>query len=191
MSPQSGERCWWAGEDPFYIAYHDREWGFPVVDDRRLFEKICLEGFQAGLSWRTILNKRAGYRSAFADFDPARVAAYTERDVERLLTDASIVRNRGKIESTVNNAQRILEVQAEQGSFDALVWRAVDGRPIVGEWHELGDLPASTDQSKALSKELKRRGFRFVGPTTAYAFMQAAGLVDDHVVECFRHPRAG
>jgi DNA-3-methyladenine glycosylase I len=173
------------------VAYHDDEWGVPTHDDAGLFELLTLEGAQAGLSWRTILNKRAGYRSAFADFDPARVAAYTERDVERLLTDASIVRNRGKIESTINNAQRILEVQAEQGSFDALVWRAVDGRPIVGEWHELGDLPASTDQSKALSKELKRRGFRFVGPTTAYAFMQAAGLVDDHVVECFRHPRAG
>jgi len=175
-------RCAWAGTEPVMVAYHD---------DAGLFELLTLEGAQAGLSWRTILNKRAGYRSAFADFDPARVAAYTERDVERLLTDASIVRNRGKIESTINNAQRILEVQAEQGSFDALVWRAVDGRPIVGEWHELGDLPASTDQSKALSKELKRRGFRFVGPTTAYAFMQAAGLVDDHVVECFRHPRAG
>ena len=183
-------RCAWAGTEPLMVAYHDDEWGVPTHDDTALFDLLTLEGAQAGLSWRTILNKRAGYRSAFADFDPARVAAYTEHDVERLLTDASIVRNRGKIESTVNNARRILEVRAEQGSFDALVWSAVDGRPIVNAWHDLGDLPASTDQSKALSKELKRRGFRFVGPTTTYALMQAAGLVDDHVVECFRHGRA-
>jgi DNA-3-methyladenine glycosylase I len=172
------------------VAYHDDEWGVPTHDDAALFELLTLEGAQAGLSWRTILDKRAGYRAAFADFDPARVAAYTAADVERLLVDPSIVRHRGKIESTVNNAQRILDVQAETGSFDALVWRVVDGDPIIGEWHDLGELPAATDESKALSKDLKRRGFRFVGPTTMYAFMQAAGLVDDHVVDCFRHTRA-
>jgi len=171
------------------VAYHDDEWGVPTHDDADLFELLTLEGAQAGLSWRTILDKRAGYRPAFAGFDPARVAAYTDDDVERLLHDASIVRHRGKIESTVNNARRIREVQAELGSFDELVWGFVDGRPIVGRWHDLQELPAATDESIALSKELKRRGFRFVGPTTTYAFMQAAGLVDDHVVECFRHAR--
>ncbi len=169
------------------VAYHDDEWGVPTHDDAALFELLTLEGAQAGLSWRTILNKRAGYRAAFADFDPARVAAYTAADVERLVVDPSIVRHRGKIESTVNNARRILEVQAEKGTFDTLVWRVVDGDPIVGEWHDLDELPAATDESKALSKDLKRRGFRFVGPTTMYTFMQAAGLVDDHVVDCFRH----
>jgi DNA-3-methyladenine glycosylase I len=184
-------RCAWAGTEPAMVAYHDDEWGVPTHDDDALFELLTLEGAQAGLSWRTILHKRAGYRSAFADFDPVQVAGYTADDVERLLADPSIVRHRGKIESTVENARRILEVQAEQGSFDTLVWSAVDGRPIVGEWRTLEELPAATDESKALSKELKRRGFRFVGPTTTYAFMQAAGLVDDHVVECFRHRRAG
>jgi DNA-3-methyladenine glycosylase I len=172
------------------LAYHDDEWGVPTHDDAALFELLTLEGAQAGLSWRTILNKRAGYRHAFADFDPVRVAAFTGADVERLLAEPAIVRNRAKVESTVNNAQRILEVQQEDGSFDALVWGVVDGRPIVNEWHQLGELPAATDESKALSRDLKRRGFRFVGPTTMYAFMQAAGLVDDHVVECFRHTRA-
>jgi DNA-3-methyladenine glycosylase I len=171
------------------VAYHDDEWGVPTHDDAGLFELLTLEGAQAGLSWRTILDKRAGYRAAFAGFDPARVAAYTDDDVERLLHDASIVRHRGKIDSTVNNARRILQVQAERGSFDALVWSFVDGQPIVGEWHRLEEVPAVTDESTALSKELKRLGFRFVGPTTTYAFMQAAGLVDDHVVECFRHTR--
>jgi DNA-3-methyladenine glycosylase I len=189
--PHEPTRCAWAGTEPAMVAYHDDEWGVPTHDEDALFELLTLEGAQAGLSWRTILHKRAGYRSAFADFDPVRVAAYTADDVERLLTDPSIVRHRGKIESTVENARRILEVQAEQGSFDTLVWSAVDGRPIVGEWRTLEELPAATDESKALSKELKRRGFRFVGPTTTYAFMQAAGLVDDHVVECFRHPHAG
>jgi DNA-3-methyladenine glycosylase I len=182
-------RCEWAGTEPLMVAYHDDEWGAPTHDDAALFELLTLEGAQAGLSWRTILNKRAGYRAAFAGFDAARVAAYTDDDVERLLADASIVRHRGKIESTVNNARRVLDVQAEHGSFDALVWSFVDGHPIVGEWHHLAELPAATDESTALSKDLKRRGFRFVGPTTMYAFMQAAGLVDDHVVDCFRHAR--
>ena len=180
-------RCEWAGTEPLMVAYHDEEWGVPTHDDAALFELLTLEGAQAGLSWRTILNKRTGYRAAFAGFDVATVAAFTADDVERLLGDPSIVRNRGKIESTVNNAGRIVEVQAEHGSFDAYVWSFVDGAPIVGDCHELGELPAVTEASIALSKDLKRRGFRFVGPTTIYAFMQAAGLVDDHVVACFRH----
>lgn len=182
-------RCEWAGTEALMVAYHDDEWGVPTRDDRALFELLTLEGAQAGLSWRTILNKRDGYRRAFAGFDPARVVRFTERDVDRLLDDPSIVRHRGKVESTVNNARQILAVQDELGSFDAYVWSFVDGTPVVGRWKELGDLPTTTPVSTALSRDLKRRGFRFVGPTTVYAFMQAAGLVDDHVVGCFR--RAG
>jgi DNA-3-methyladenine glycosylase I len=181
------QRCTWAGTEPLMVAYHDDEWGTPTHDDAELFELLTLEGAQAGLSWRTILNKREGYRRAFARFDPARVAAFTERDVERLVVDAGIVRHRGKIASTINNAQRIAEVQADAGSFDEYVWSFVDGTPIAGEWEQLGELPSSTPESTALSRDLKRRGFRFVGPTTVYAFMQAAGLADDHVVTCFRH----
>jgi DNA-3-methyladenine glycosylase I len=172
------------------VAYHDDEWGVPTHDDALLFELLTLEGAQAGLSWRTILNKRKGYRAGFAGLDPARVAEFTERDVERLLADAGIVRHRGKIESTINNAQRVREVQGELGSFDSYVWSFVDGTPVVGAWQELGALPSSTPQSTALSRDLKRRGFRFVGPTTVYAFMQAAGLADDHVVTCFRYAGA-
>jgi DNA-3-methyladenine glycosylase I len=169
------------------VAYHDDEWGVPTHDDRQLFELLTLEGAQAGLSWRTVLNKREGYRAAFAGFDMARVASYDARDVERLLADPGIVRHPGKIESTIDNARRVLEVQSELGTFDAYVWAFVDGTPIRGTWEELDELPSSTAASTALSRDLKRRGFRFVGPTTVYAFMQAAGLVDDHVVSCFRH----
>jgi DNA-3-methyladenine glycosylase I len=183
-------RCEWAGTEPLMVAYHDDEWGVPTHDDTALFELLTLEGAQAGLSWRTILNKREGYRGAFAGFDPAQVASFTERDVERLLGDAGIVRHRGKIESTINNAHRVLEVQDDVGSLDALVWEFVDGAPLVGGRKQLGELPSSTPQSVALSRDLKRRGFRFVGPTTVYAFMQAAGLVDDHVVTCFRYQGA-
>jgi DNA-3-methyladenine glycosylase I len=172
------------------VAYHDDEWGLPTHDDAALFELLTLEGAQAGLSWRTILNKREGYRKAFAGFDPERVARYTERDVERLLADTGIVRHRGKIESTIKNAQRVLDVQDEVGSLDAYVWSFVGGEPIVGGWTRLSELPSSTPQSVALSRDLKRRGFRFVGPTTVYAFMQAAGLANDHVVSCFRHAAA-
>jgi DNA-3-methyladenine glycosylase I len=179
-------RCEWAGTDPLMVAYHDDEWGVPTHDDAALFELLTLEGAQAGLSWRTILNKRDGYRAAFAGFDVDRVARFTEDDVARLMDDASIVRNRGKIESTVDNAQAIQSVREEFGSFDAYVWRFVDGTPIVGDYENLAQLPSVTDESIALSKDLKRRGFRFVGPTTVYAFMQAAGLVDDHVRTCFR-----
>ena len=179
-------RCSWTGEDAEYISYHDEEWGRPVDDDHRLFEKLCLEGFQAGLSWLTILRKRAAFRRAFADFDPRVVARFDEADVARLLLDAGIVRHRGKIEATVQNARATLEVQDELGSLRALVWRFEPGpaaRPARVTTTYLHST-SSTPESKALSKELKRRGFRFVGPTTAYAFMQAMGLVNDHVEGC-------
>jgi DNA-3-methyladenine glycosylase I len=181
-------RCEWVGDsDPLMLAYHDEEWGVPSHDDRHLFEMLTLEGAQAGLSWSTILRKREGYRAAFAGFDPARVARFDRRKVERLLQDPGIVRNRLKVESTVNNAKRMLEVQDELGSFDAYVWQFVGGNPIMGRWRKLGDLPAETAESKAMSKDLKRRGFRFVGPTVCYAFMEATGLVNDHVTSCFRY----
>ena len=182
------KRCEWVPSgDSLYLAYHDEEWGVPSHDDRHLFELLTLEGAQAGLSWATILRKREGYRAAFAGFDPARVARFGRRDVDRLLRDARIVRNRLKIESAVNNARRVLEVQEELGSLDAYLWAFVDGQPIVGRWKTIRDIPAETAESKAMSKDLKRRGFRFVGPTICYAFMQAAGLVNDHVVGCFRY----
>lgn len=180
-------RCAWATEgDELMIAHHDREWGIPSHDDRHLFEVLTLETAQAGLSWSTILRKREGYRAAFAGFDPERVARFGPEDVERLLADPGIVRNRQKVEATVNNAARVLEVQDEFGSFDAYVWAFVDGRPIVNDVRSLADLHAETDLSKAISKDLKRRGFRFVGPTSIYSFMQTVGLVDDHMVDCFR-----
>jgi DNA-3-methyladenine glycosylase I len=168
------------------LAYHDEEWGVPSHDDRHLFELLTLEGAQAGLSWSTILRKREGYRKAFAGFDPTKVARFGPKDVERLLGDPGIVRNRLKVESTLENARRVLEVQDELGSFDAYLWGFVDGEPIVGGWRSLSELPAETPLSKALSKDLKKRGFRFVGPTSVYAFMQSVGMVDDHTVDCFR-----
>ncbi len=181
------QRCEWAiGGDPLTLAYHDEEWGAPSHDDRHLFELLTLEGAQAGLSWSTILRKRDGYRRAFAGFDPEAVASYTPADVERLLQDPGIVRNRLKVESTVANAARVLEVQHEVGSFDAYLWAFVDGTPIVGRWRTLGELPAETEESRALSRDLKKRGFRFVGPTVCYAFMQAVGMANDHLVDCFR-----
>ena len=186
MTVDDRPRCEWAGADPLMVAYHDDEWGTPTHDDRALFELLTLEGAQSGLSWTTILRKREGYRRAFRGFDPATVARFREQDVERLLGDASIVRHRGKIESTIANARAVLAVQDELGSLDAYVWQFVDGAPIVGHWTALAELPSTTDASRALAKDLKRRGFRFVGPTTVYAFMQAAGLVDDHVETCFR-----
>ena len=181
------ERCAWVPEaDELYVAYHDEEWGVPERDDRALYELLTLEGAQAGLSWATILHKRENYRKAFNGFDPAAVAAFGPARVEELLQDAGIVRNRLKVESTVENARRVLEVQEELGSFSDLVWSFVDGEPLVGGWRSVSEIPAETPVSKAMSKELKRRGFRFVGPTVCYAFMQATGLVDDHVVSCFR-----
>lgn len=185
--PNAVQRCEWVPLDqPKYLAYHDEEWGVPSHDDRHLFEMLVLEGAQAGLSWSTILNKREGYRNAFVDFDAAAVAQFTSADVERLMLDAGIVRNRLKIESAVNNAQRVVEVQGQDGSLDAYLWSLVGGNPIVAEWKRLSDLPAETAESKAMSKVLKRRGFRFVGPTVCYAFMQAVGMANDHVADCFR-----
>jgi DNA-3-methyladenine glycosylase I len=180
-------RCDWAAKgDELMLAHHDEEWGIPSHDDVHLFEMLTLEGAQAGLSWSTILHKREGYRRAFAGFDPAAVARFGPGDVERLLEDPGIVRNRLKVESTVNNAARVLEVQEEHGSFDAYLWAFVDGRPIVNDVRTMADLPAETDLSKAISKDLKRRGFRFIGPTVVYAFMQSVGVVDDHALDCFR-----
>jgi len=181
-------RCEWAeGGDPLLVSYHDEEWGAPSHDDHHLFELLTLEGAQAGLSWVTILHKREGYRSAFQQFDPARVARFNARKIERLLRDPTIVRNRLKIESAVNNARRMLEVQGGFGSFDAYIWQFVEGVPIAGRRRILGDLPSETRESNAMSKDLKRRGFRFIGPTVCYAYMQAAGLVNDHVKTCFRY----
>jgi DNA-3-methyladenine glycosylase I len=180
-------RCDWVPLDvPIYVAYHDEEWGVPSHDDRHLFELLTLEGAQAGLSWLTILRKRDGYRRAFADFDAETVARFTKRDVERLLDDPAIVRNRLKVESTVNNAQRVLEVRDEHGSLDAYLWSFVGEAPSVGSWRSVREIPAETAESRALSKNLKKRGFRFVGPTVCYAFMQAVGLVDDHTTDCFK-----
>ena len=173
-------------DQPKSLAYHDEEWGVPSHDDHHLFEMLVLEGAQAGLSWSTILNKRDGYRAAFAGFDANAVARFTPKDVERLMLDPGIVRNRLKIESAVNNAQRVVEVQRQDGSLDAYLWSFVGGNPIVAEWKRLSDLPAETAESKAMSKDLKRRGFRFVGPTVCYAFMQAVGMANDHVADCFR-----
>jgi DNA-3-methyladenine glycosylase I len=169
------------------IAYHDEEWGVPLHDDRAIFEFLTLESAQAGLSWRTVLHKREGYRRAFAGFDPARVARFGEADIERLLGDAGIIRNRQKVSAAVNNAARFLEIQAEFGTFDAYVWRFVDGAPIRNAWERLEDLPAVSPEAEDLSRDLKSRGFKFVGPTIVYAHMQATGMVNDHLVDCFRY----
>ena len=181
-------RCEWApAGDPLYLAYHDEEWGVPSRDDRHLFELLLLESAQAGLSWATILRKREGYRAAFAGFDPEVVAGFGPRDVERLLGDSTIVRNRAKIESAIANARATLAVLEERGSLAEYVWSFVGGAPIQNRWKALSEIPASTPESAAMSKDLKRRGFRFVGPTICYALMQSCGLVNDHVTSCFRH----
>ena len=180
-------RCQWATSDPLYVAYHDEEWGAPLHDERRLFEMLVLEGAQAGLSWITILRKREGYRAAFDNFDAATVAGYDERKVAELLANPGIVRNRQKIEAAIQNAQAVLAVQDAFGSFDAYIWRFVDGRPKINAWNALAEIPAKTPESEAMSKDLLKRGFRFVGPTICYAFMQATGIVNDHVTECFRY----
>jgi DNA-3-methyladenine glycosylase I len=180
------KRCAWPGADPLYVAYHDREWGVPVHDDRVLFEFLVLEGAQAGLSWITVLRKREAYRRAFDGFDPEKVARYDARKIARLLGDAGIVRNRAKIESAVKNARAFLAVQEAHGSFDAYQWRFVDGRPIQNRRRATKDVPARTRESDALSKDLKQRGFSFVGTTIMYAHMQAVGMVNDHLVRCFR-----
>jgi DNA-3-methyladenine glycosylase I len=180
-------RCEWCGTDPLYVAYHDDEWGQPAHDDRHLFEMLVLEGAQAGLSWSMILKKREGYREAFDHFEIETVAAYTPKDVERLLANPGIVRNRLKIESAIKNARAVMELQSEFGTLDAYLWQFVGGAPKQNAWKTLADVPAETSESQAMSKALKKRGFNFVGPTICYAFMQAVGMVNDHVVECYRH----
>ena len=187
MSTDGRPRCGWGNwDDPLYLRYHDDEWGQPSRDRTHLFEMLVLEGAQAGLSWTTILRKRDGYRAAFADFVPERVASFTPEDVDRLMLDAGIVRNRAKIESAIDNARAVLALEAAGTPFVEHVWSFVGGRPIQNGFTELGQLPAETAESAALSKDLKKRGFRFVGPTTMYAFMQATGLVNDHTIDCFR-----
>jgi len=180
-------RCTWCGTDPLYCAYHDEEWGVPLHDERALFEFLILEGAQAGLSWFTILKKREGYRRAFDHFDVERIARYGEADVARLMADAGIVRNRLKIESTITNARATLALRETLGGLDAYFWNFVDGRPLSNAWENIGQVPASTPLSDAISKDLKKRGFKFVGSTIVYAHMQATGMVNDHTVDCFRH----
>ena len=180
-------RCQWCGSDPLYVAYHDNEWGRPVHDDRRLFEMLVLEGAQAGLSWLTILKKRENYRQAFHAFDYEKVADYSPRDIERLLADAGIVRNRLKIESAIKNAHGVLAIREEFGTLDSFLWRYVGGIPRQNAWKSMAELPARTEQSDAMSRDLKRRGFNFIGSTICYAFMQAVGMVNDHTTDCFRY----
>ena len=180
-------RCKWCGNDPLYIAYHDDEWGVPVHDDRLLFELLILEGAQAGLSWLTILKKRENYKKAFHSFDYKIIANYNEEDIERLLSDPGIVRNRLKIESVIKNARGVMNIQEEFGSFDAYLWHYVDGVPRQNKWRSIAELPAKTEIAERLSKDLKKRGFNFVGPTICYAFMQAVGMVNDHTTDCFRY----
>lgn len=180
-------RCAWAGSDLRMVAYHDEEWGVPLHDDRRLFEFLVLEGMQAGLSWSTVLRKRPNFRKAFHGFDPVRIARYTAADVRRLLANPGIIRNRLKIEAAVNNARRFLEVQAEFGSFDNYIWQFVDGKPIRNRHKSLAEIPSRTPLSDNISKDLQKRGFKFVGSTIVYAHMQATGMVNDHLVDCFRY----
>ena len=180
-------RCEWAGSDPLYIQYHDQEWGVPVHDDCTLFEFLVLEGAQAGLSWITILRRRENYRQAFDNFDPQKVARYNPAKIERLLQDPGIIRNKLKVNSAVQNAQAFLRIQEEFGSFNQYIWEFVDHRPIINTWTQMNQIPASTPLSETISKDLKQRGFNFVGPTIVYAHMQATGMVNDHVVSCFRY----
>jgi len=181
------ERCAWCGADPLYVRYHDDEWGSPIFDDLRLFEFLVLEGAQAGLSWITILKRREGYRRAFQDFDPSIVARFGEEDVERLLADPGIIRNRAKVRSAIQNAQAFLRVREAYGTFSNYIWGFVDGRPIVNAWASESEIPARTELSDVISRNLKGRGFSFVGSTIVYAHLQATGMVNDHVVGCFRH----
>lgn len=186
-TPPTLARCPWCGDDPLYVAYHDQEWGVPCHDDRKLFEFLILEGAQAGLSWITILRKRENYRRAFDGFDAELIVRYGEADIARLLADTGIVRNRLKISAAIANARAYLETREQFGSFDAYLWRFVDGRQLRNAWRSLAEVPAETPQSRALSKDLIARGFKFVGPTICYAHMQAVGMVDDHLVDCHRH----
>jgi DNA-3-methyladenine glycosylase I len=184
-------RCSWPGDNLLMTQYHDTEWGVPLHDDRKLFELLLLESAQAGLSWQTILNKRENYRKAFDNFDPNKIARYNKRKITSLLNDAGIVRNRLKVQSAITNAQIFLDIQDEYGSFDAYIWQFVDGTVICNKWKTLGDIPATSPESDTMSKTLKKRGFKFVGSTICYAFMQSAGLVNDHIVSCFRHSQCG
>jgi len=181
------KRCVWCGEDPLYVRYHDQEWGVPVHDDQKLFEFLILEGAQAGLSWLTILKRREGYRKAFAEFDISKVARFSKRQIESRLKDPGIIRNRLKVESTVSNAKAFLRIQEEFGSFDEYSWQFVGGKRIVNRWKHLKDIPATSTESDAFSKDLKKRGFKFVGSTIIYAHMQAVGMVNDHLLSCFRY----
>jgi DNA-3-methyladenine glycosylase I len=180
------ERCAWCGTDPLYVRYHDHEWGIPLHDDRRLFEMLILEGAQAGLNWLTILRKREGYRAAFDHFDPERIARYDAAKIGRLLADPGIVRNRLKIQAAIRNAQGYLTIREQHGGFDAFLWRYVDGQPQQNAWPTLAEVPARSPEADAMSRDLKRLGFAFVGPTICYAFMQAVGMVNDHTTNCFR-----
>ncbi|MGI9500557.1 MAG: DNA-3-methyladenine glycosylase I [Geminicoccaceae bacterium] len=188
MAGDRKNRCSWCGDDPLYVAYHDEEWGVPERDDRRLFEMLLLEGFQAGLSWITILRKREGFRAAFDGFDPAVIASYDQAKIECLLQNTGIVRHRGKIEGAVRSAQAALDLMAAPSGFSGYLWQFVDGEPVINRCQTLADVPATTAQSKAMSKALKQKGFKFCGPTICYAFMQATGMVNDHVVDCFLYP---
>ena len=187
LHPDGKRRCPWPGQDPFYVAYHDDEWGVPERDDRALYEKLVLDGFQAGLSWITILRKRENFRRAFDGFEPARIARYSPKKIERLMQDAGIVRNRMKIEGAVASARAWLDVMDKGAGFSGLLWEFVDGAPKVNRFKSVKQVPAETPVSKAMSKELSARGFKFVGPTIVYAFMQATGMVNDHLVDCYRH----
>ncbi len=180
-------RCGWCGEDPLYVAYHDTEWGVPVHDEQKLFEFILLESMQAGLSWITILKKRENFREAFAQFVPEKIAQFNDEDVERCMNNAGIIRNRLKVNSAVKNARAFLELQSRHGSFDSYIWKFTDGKVIQNEWRNMREIPAVTPQSEAMSKDLKKNGFTFVGPTVCYAHMQATGMVNDHLVDCFRY----
>ena len=191
LHPDGLKRCPWPKLDPFYVAYHDEEWGVPEYDDRALYEKLMLDGFQAGLSWITILRKRENFRAAFDGFEPEKIARYTPKKVERLMQDAGIVRNRMKIEGTINSARAYLEVMEKGPGFSKLLWDFVDGKPKVNNFRSTKQVPAETPLSKQMSKELAGRGFKFVGPTIVYAFMQAVGMVNDHLVTCHRHAAVG
>jgi len=183
--------CDWPGDDPLMIEYHDTEWGLPVHDDRKLFEFLVLDAAQAGLSWRTVLKKRENYRKAFRQFDPEKVARFKTRDIERLLGDPGIIRNRLKVESAVANAKAMIEVQKEFGSFDRYIWGFTGGKTVKNKWKKLDQLPAESEESRAMSRDMKKRGFKFCGPVICYAFMQAAGMVNDHLVHCFRYREVG
>ena len=185
-SPAAHVRCAWVGTDPLSIEYHDREWGVPVHDDRKMFEFLILEGMQAGLSWMTILRKRDNFRAAYDDFDPVKIAQYDQAKFEELMSNPDVIRNRRKIEAAARNARAFLAVQAEFGSFDAYMWQFVSGKPKVNSWKSISEIPAQTEESVILSKDLRQRGFNFVGPTIIYAHMQATGMVNDHTIDCFR-----